>query len=505
MVISVASGKGGTGKTTFAVNLAYALASRGEPVHLLDCDVEEPNAHLFINPAYDHEDAVTVRKPVWDAQRCTGCGTCAEKCHFHAMAVVNGNVLIFDELCHACGVCTAVCPEEAISEVDTPIGTVQTGFREMPGSNRLFFAHGLLNIGQAIAPEIGKAVRQHASPRAFNIVDASPGTACPVVKALEGSDVAVLVTEPTPFGLSDLELAVDVASSMRIPTGIVVNRSDGTDLLIEEYADRVGIPIIGRTPFRREYAEQYSAGELLVVHDSALNPAACTGCGRCADHCHFQAIRAVRTSDGAETDHYRIDPLACEGCGLCLIVCPEHAVHSHPSTTGSWFVSLTEQGTMVRARLNAAQENSGRLVTQVRSRAAELAHEFQQGRILADGPPGIGCPVIATVSGADLVIVVTEPTVSGVHDMERVLDLCAHFGVRAVVLINKADLNRSQADRIEAIAHTRGVEIVGRIPFSEAVTEALVAGKTVVENGESEAATAIRESWTHVMRTMQER
>jgi len=176
-------------------------------------------------------------------------------------------------------------------------------------------------------------------------------------------------------------------------------------------------------------------------------------------------------------------------------VCPVQAILSEKNVTGRWYVSGTDFGPMAHARLGIAEENSGRLVTRVRNRAAQLAAELKQELILGDGPPGTGCPVIASVSGTDLVVIVTEPTVSGVHDMERVMNLAAHFRVPALVVINKADLNADQASRIEQIAKTHGSRVIGRIPFDRTVHNALMAGKTVIEFGEGNAEQAIRETW----------
>ncbi|MDD3643788.1 MAG: ATP-binding protein, partial [Candidatus Krumholzibacteria bacterium] len=260
MILTVASGKGGTGKTTFSVNLAYALARRGETVRLLDCDVEEPNDHLFVRPEFTEEKAVTLPKPVWDPATCTGCGKCAEACNYNAIAVIKGKVLIFNELCHSCGVCVYVCPENSLTETDVAVGTVQAA----PMNRPFFFAHGLLNLGEALAPRVVRGVKEFIDPSAMNIIDASPGTACPVVEAVKGSDAVLLVTEPTPFGLHDLKLAVGLALKIGVPTGIIVNRSDGEDSIIADYAASVGLPITGRIPFRREYAEAYSSGTVLV-------------------------------------------------------------------------------------------------------------------------------------------------------------------------------------------------------------------------------------------------
>jgi len=229
-----------------------------------------------------------------------------------------------------------------------------------------------------------------------------------------------------------------------------------------------------------------------------IDSAKCVGCGKCAEACHFQAIRTNPRGPGKARATYRVEPLACEGCGLCPLVCPVGAIQTQPNVTGRWYVSGTAFGPMVHARLGIAEEISGRLVTQVRNRAAQLADELKQELILGDGPPGTGCPVIASVSGTDLVVIVTEPTVSGVHDMERVMGLAAHFGVPAVVVINKADLNAQQARRIEDIAAAQGSRVIGRIPFDRTVNDALMVSKTVVEYGGGNAEAAIRDVWTRL-------
>lgn len=191
----------------------------------------------------------------------------------------------------------------------------------------------------------------------------------------------------------------------------------------------------------------------------------------------------------------QIDELACEGCGMCQYVCDFDAVTTRPHVVGKWYVSDTDYGPMVHARLGIAEENSGRLVTQVRNVAADLAKKFKKKQILGDGPPGTGCPVIAAVNGTDQVLIVTEPTVSGVHDMQRVLNLTHHFGIPALIVINKADLNGEQAERIVTIAGDMGSRVIARIPFDRNVNDALMEGKTVIEYGKGLAVEAMHHIW----------
>jgi MinD superfamily P-loop ATPase len=413
----------------------------------------------------------------------------------------------------------------------------------------------------------------------------------------------ILVTEPTPFGLNDLKLAVNLCLKMTIPVGIVVNRSSGRDKIIAEYAEELGVPVIGKIPFKRVYAECYSRGEILAkafpelqkffvnIYDSLeklmtmvpppaprlesfacsmstlssseksstisqkeigiisgkggtgkttvaaslaflarskvlvdndvdaadlhllldpvpmethefvggekyqIDPAKCSACRECVEACHFEAIHPDQPQKDTSKSVYRIDPFACEGCGFCAYVCPENAVTASDKITGRWYVSRTPFGPLVHARLGIGEENSGKLVSQVRKKAAALAVEYGQDTIIGDGPPGTGCPVIASVSGIETAIIVTEPTVSGVHDLERVLQLCNHFDVTSYVVINKADLNLEQAQMIEEIAEAAGSRVMGKIPFDRSVEYALRRGEIVVENGSGPAAKAILDFW----------
>ena len=256
MIISVASGKGGTGKTTIATSLARALDG---DVQFLDCDVEEPNAHIFLKPEITKSEVVSIPVPSVDDAQCDYCGVCAHICAYNALAVLKSKVLIFPHLCHGCGGCRLLCPQEAIAEVDREIGVVEFGT-----SGTLQFIHGTLTVGEVMSPPVIRAVKRHIDPHRTVVIDAPPGTSCPVIEAIKGSDFCLLVTEPTPFGLHDLMLAVEVVRKLRIPCGVIINRADIGDDKVETYCAEESIPVLMRIPFDRGIARMYSKGILLV-------------------------------------------------------------------------------------------------------------------------------------------------------------------------------------------------------------------------------------------------
>ena len=262
MVIAVASGKGGTGKTTVATSFALALAESGGPVACLDCDVEAPNAHLFLRPALDNYKQVDLLIPEVDIDVCAGHGVCAEVCQFHAIVTLGGKTLVFPELCHGCGSCTLVCPEKAITETPKSLGHLESG--RVNGG--MFFAHGVINIGEPMAvPVISQLKDWQAFPQStIRIVDSPPGASCPVVESLRGADFVLLVTEPTPFGLHDLRLAVQLTRELNIPAGVIVNRDGIGDSGVDAYCRESGMPILLRIPFDRELGASLAQGKTLV-------------------------------------------------------------------------------------------------------------------------------------------------------------------------------------------------------------------------------------------------
>jgi MinD superfamily P-loop ATPase len=261
MVISIASGKGGTGKTTVAVNLALSI----DNAQLLDCDVEEPNAHIFLKPQIKEQKKAYIPVPEIDEAKCNYCGKCAKACVYNAIAVLpsqngkKGTTLVFAQLCHGCGACSALCPEKAIKEVNREIGIVELG-----DCGQIEFVHGKLNIGEAMSPPLIRQVKEQINSKKTVIIDAPPGTSCPVVGSVKGSDFCVLVTEPTPFGLNDLILAVEVLRKLKIPFGVVINRADLGNNKTDEYCRQENIPILMKIPFKKEIAMAYSKGECIV-------------------------------------------------------------------------------------------------------------------------------------------------------------------------------------------------------------------------------------------------
>lgn len=257
MRIAIASGKGGTGKTTIASNLALVAKESGRQVTLVDCDVEEPNLHIFMRPRIEemHEFALPV--PVVDEEKCTGCGECDRACQFSAIIVLGKKVVTFHELCHSCGGCTLACPEDAITERPRKTGVLEEGDAE-----GVRFLQARLNVGEPMATPLIRALKKRLPQDGLAILDSPPGTACPVIESVKGADYLLLVTEPTPFGLHDLKLAVGMARALSLKTGVVINRADSGDDRTRDYCRAEGIEVLLEIPDDRRVAEAYSRGEL---------------------------------------------------------------------------------------------------------------------------------------------------------------------------------------------------------------------------------------------------
>lgn len=604
--IAISSGKGGTGKTFIATNLAKVLTKKENQVRYLDCDVEEPNGHLFLNPEIKKEEDITLVAPVEaDEKKCISCGKCAEVCNYNAIAMVKGKVLIFKELCHVCGGCKIVCPVDAIVERERKIGVIREGT-----SKGIDTYYALLETAEGgMSPRLVQKVKEKID-KGINILDSSPGTSCPVVETVKDVDLCILVTDPTPFGINDLKLSVDMARKIGQEPVIVVNRAEYQDTALKDYCQGERLDIIAEIPDQRKIAESYSRGELAVeqfpeieeifaeladkvlslvkkerkvrkvkeekieetgvpekarkygtegakkpkefvvisgkggtgktsltasfaaladssvisdcdvdaadLHlvlspevkerglfsggvEAEIDQSKCTQCGRCKEVCKFSAVLEYE-KNGKKI--YEIDKLACEGCGVCELVCKDDAIRTKPSVNGQWFVSETRHGPMSHAKLGVAEENSGRLVTLVRDKEALIAQKSKREKAIIDGAPGTGCPVISSVTGVDFVLVVTEPTVSGVHDLKRILEVVNHFGAKSGVVVNKSDLNKKLTENIKIIAEDYNSEFLGTIPYGKEVTKAQMQKLSVIEYTNSPLTESIRKIWKKIKEKM---
>jgi MinD superfamily P-loop ATPase len=259
MKIAIASGKGGTGKTTIATNLACSIAQMGQAAQYLDCDVEEPNGHIFLKPEIQETYSVTIGVPEVDAEKCNGCGKCGRLCQYSAIVVLKKRVMTFEQLCHSCGGCMLVCPTDAITEKPREIG-----FADIGEANDVKFGQGRLRIGDVHTPPLIRKIKSYAIEDGVVIIDAPPGTSCPVIEAVKGVDFVLLVTEPTPFGLNDLKLAVDMVRVLDIPFAVVINRSEPDEKMTNEYCRGENIAVLMEIPDDRRIAEAYSVGRMIV-------------------------------------------------------------------------------------------------------------------------------------------------------------------------------------------------------------------------------------------------
>jgi len=259
MKIAIASGKGGTGKTTIATNLACSIARMGQTVQYLDCDVEEPNGHIFLKPEIEETQSVTIGVPEVDTELCNGCGKCGQLCQYSAIICLKDTAMTFEQLCHSCGGCMAVCPQAAIKEKQRKIGIAEFG-----RANGVLYGAGKLDIGAIQSPALIKRVKQKSTDSDTAVIDVPPGTSCPVIEAVKGADFVLLVTEPTPFGLNDLQLAVEMVRKLKLAFAVAINRCDIGDNRVVEYCQQEDIDILLEMPNDRLVAEAYSQGIKII-------------------------------------------------------------------------------------------------------------------------------------------------------------------------------------------------------------------------------------------------
>jgi len=264
MQIAVASGKGGTGKTIVSTSLAMCAP---DLVQYLDCDVEEPNGHIFLRPDLATSERCTVIIPQILEEKCTYCGKCSDICRFNAITLFANTIMTFPEMCHSCNGCFRVCPEDAIVRSEREIGLLESGM-----AGNISFVHGRMRVGEAMAVPLLKAVKKKADKDVLVIIDAPPGTSCPFVEAISDADYVILVTEPTPFGLHDLKLAAEVLRNFSKPCGVIINRADLGDARVEQWCQQENIPVLLKIPFDRKIAEGYARGQCLVEVRPDLRP-----------------------------------------------------------------------------------------------------------------------------------------------------------------------------------------------------------------------------------------
>ncbi len=604
MIISIASGKGGVGKTLVATCLASVMADT-QPVCYIDCDVEAPNAHLFLklDNVKSTEEFLSCIESI-DLQKCTVCGKCVKVCYFNALAVGKKTAMTFPELCRWCGACSQVCPSDALVTGQRKIGTT---FHGRAGNIQLLWATLAAGAG-GMTVRLIEQLKNQARNEPLVILDSPPGTSCSAVHTIRGADRVVLVADPTRFGQYDFKLSVHLCRSINIEPLVIINRAQLGDLAgLRDWCRTHHLHILAELPDSREIADLYSQGilpverignlrqqfadiahaliqlppqktaadkpvitlpwqtapvtitetnefatlspttapiEITVVSgkggtgktslcacfaqlakstvadcdvDAAdmhlllepsvmesgvfyggrmmqIDPVVCIGCGRCAQICQWKAITKT---DGSP---FSIAQQDCEGCGACLLVCPVNAISTQTTEDGTWYWSSTRFGFMSHAMLEPGRENSGKLVTLVRKQAVNRgSQQNEHPVILLDGSPGTGCPVIASIGGATAAIIVTEPTVSGLHDLERILELTEHFRIRTGIIINKSDLNMDITQKIKNMAAAHKTDLLGQLPYDATFVQAQQAGKTLLEyQPDGETSQAIRMIWKRI-------
>lgn len=603
-IIAVLSGKGGAGKTMLSTNMAYALARSGRKVTLLDCDVEEPNSHIFISSENVSAEDVKVRSPQEvNEKQCHHCGVCAKACKFNAITMINNRVLFFPSLCRGCGACMEVCPAQAIIEKERVIGRIFHG-----SGKGIDLHYGLLDLKEArMTVPLIKEVKRSAGEDVV-ILDSPPGTACPAVETVKDADVCVLIGDPTPFGIHDFKMAEAMCRQVGKVPLVVINRSGPEATEFSRYIHQKGLKAVSRISDSSQIARMCSNGQLVAENDPdmeqvflrigesllssvpasfsvqvkkpahdqdarlssrdeqsvrlpekhakeilvisgkggtgktslaasfavlsedmvvsdcdvdasnlpiLLNPTIiqknefsggqvawidkekCTLCGLCGKKCKFDAVKSI----GLGLDRsLEIDPLSCEGCGLCGLVCPSGAVKFFKPVNGTWYISDTSCGPFTHADLLPGQENTGRLVALLKGKNQILADQENRKGVLIDGSPGTGCPVVSSLSNVDYAVLVTEPSIAAMHDLERIIDLTGHFKIACGIVINKSGLNDEYSEKINELAEKKNCRILGEIPYDSVFNEAQSAGQAVTAYSSGKVSEEIKSIWNKVVR-----
>ncbi|MBI9016977.1 MAG: P-loop NTPase [Phycisphaerae bacterium] len=600
MKIAITSGKGGVGKTFVATCLADSLAKK-QKVSFIDCDVEAPNAHLFLKPT-DVEKKPQFNNCVegFDPDKCDLCGKCSHACYFNAIVVGKKTAMVFPELCRWCQACQLVCPKDALIIGQRKIGDIYNS-----NCDGIDLHWGTLQAGAGGMTVKLIEMLKTTPKNEFVILDSPPGTSCPVVNTIKDTDHVVLVTDPTRFGIHDLKLSVKMCQAMNIEPCIIINRAETGNLkALQNWCISQQLEIIGQIPDSKEIAQCYSTGQLPTnqidglqeifdniaakltqrpiaksskatllqepmylarykdyekreIADSMVSPkeitiisgkggsgktslAACFGqlakgtvgdcdvdasdlhllfkpdilecekfiggrkmvintekctiCSQCHNICQFNAVKQNENKTYQIVDN-------CEGCGACLHVCPVDAIDQKDSIDGRWYFSNIRYGKMSHATLNPGMENSGKLVTLVRKNAANRINVHDINRpVVLDGAPGTGCPVIASIGATSYAVLVTEPTVSGLHDLQRIIELVQHFKIKAGIIINKSDINLDISEKIVKCGKDNNIEVLGQLGYSPLFTAAQQQGQTLLEYADNcPLAKEIRIIWQKII------
>ena len=541
MRIAVLSGKGGTGKTFVSVNLA-AVAQN---VSYIDCDAEEPNGHLFFKPEETETEIVSTLLPSFDSNKCDGCRKCVQFCRFNALAFVKGKPKVFPEVCHSCGGCTLVCPQGAVTEVKRAVGTITRGLADgipiitsklnlgeasavpvIKAALRATDTSAVIDSPPGSGCSVSEAISDAdycllvAEPTAFGlhnlrmvhqlvtllhkpfgvIVNKADGVYQPLEDFCREQHMPILarilyskkLAELSADGKLAAKYSPELQSTVYQALGnhssgggvmkklLILSGKGGTGKTTAAAAfvrfanarafadcdvDAPNLHLVLKQQSKPETSDFYGSQK------ASIDPDACIGCGLCMQSCHFNAIRKT----GAV---YTVNEYACEGCGVCAYVCPQGAAALHDDIAGQLTV-YQDDNAFVTAELKMGRGNSGKLVSEVK---AKLYHTAPQTELaVIDGSPGIGCPVIASMSGVDLVLVVTEPSLSGQSDLERILKTAAVFETRAAVCVNKFDQSPEHTAQIESFCKQNNIPFLGRIPYDPMASAAVNSGKSIAD------------------------